>query len=49
MKKKPLKPRNFAARALRCTPGAAAAVDARPKTMRSRKAYTRKGRQAVCE
>jgi len=44
MKKKAPKPSNFAARALHTIPGAAAAVDARPKVVRSRKAYTRKGK-----
>lgn len=45
--KKNAKPRNLAARALRSMPGAAATVDARPKTVRNRKAYSRKGRQAA--
>ncbi|WP_168185904.1 hypothetical protein [Magnetospirillum sp. ME-1] len=43
--KKNAKPRNLAARALRSMPGAAAGVDARPKIVRNRKAYSRKGRR----
>lgn len=45
--RKTLKHRNPAAKALRTTPGAESVCDTRPKVVRNRRAYSRKGRRPL--